>query len=191
MFSDSLHVLNDQADLELKKIAAENERKLKDELAKQERALIEKEQKEIDAQRQKQLAIIKAEENAETRKYNAKSKLQNSKIQGEREKQTMIMKAQGEFEATKIIVDKYAITETTKAKTELIKAQNKAKALLIEAEAEEKASEQLKMKREHDLLMRKLQILKKLASTGKVVISGENGDKFIRELTSSIYPTKK
>jgi hypothetical protein len=177
-----LKVLNDNAALQMKKLMASSERNIADEEAKKERALITKGQKEIEAQRKKQLAIIKAEEEAEVLKYKAESEVINAKIKGEKEASLMILKAEGEASAQKIKVDQQALVEVVKAQAELEAAENIAKALLIEAEAEEKASIQLKEKRSHDLAMSRLVALEKLTKNGKIIISGEQGDSLIKSV---------
>ena len=166
----------------MKKLIASAERSIADEEAKKERALITKGQKEIEAQRKKQLAIIKAEEEAEVLKYKAESEVINAKIQGEKEASLMILKAEGEASAQKIKVDQEAQVEIIKAQAELEAAENISKALIIEADAEEKASSQLKEKRAHDLTIEKLQALEKLTKKGKIIISGENGDNLIKSV---------
>lgn len=98
----------------------------------------------------------------------------------------IVLRAEGECQAAKIKADQYAETEMTRSKAEVVASTNKAKALEVEAEAEEKAAQQLKEKRDHDLALRKLEVLRQMALNGKIVISGENGDRFIKELTSSI-----
>lgn len=163
----------------MKKLVAENERLAQDELAIKERALIQKGQQEIEAQKKKQLAIIKAEEEAVVMKSKAESELLNAKIQGDKEASLLILRSEGEYQAKKIQVDQDSETEKIKAKSELDSAENIAKALIIEAEAEEKAQNQLKEKRLFDLNMERLKALENIAKNGKIVISGNNGDSLI------------
>eukprot|EP00818_Percolomonas_sp_WS_P006330 CAMPEP_0117441544 /NCGR_PEP_ID=MMETSP0759-20121206/3689_1 /TAXON_ID=63605 /ORGANISM="Percolomonas cosmopolitus, Strain WS" /LENGTH=393 /DNA_ID=CAMNT_0005233401 /DNA_START=213 /DNA_END=1394 /DNA_ORIENTATION=+ len=182
-----LKVLNDKADLAMKTLKAQNDRLAQNEIARKERALIQKEQQEIEAQRQKQLAIIKAEEDAATRKYKAETEFNNAKLQGEKEASEIILRAEGESQATKIQADEYSETQQTRSKAEAKAAESKARALLIEAEAEKAAAAHLKSRREFELQMKRLDVLKKMARSGRVIISGQEGDKFIQALTSSMY----
>jgi regulator of protease activity HflC (stomatin/prohibitin superfamily) len=175
----NLKVLNDNASIEMKKLVATNDRAAQDELAKKERVLIQKVQQEIEAQKKKQLAIIKSEEEASVLKYKAESELINAKIQGEKEASLLILRAEGEAQAKKIAVDQEAQIEMIKAKAEVDAAENISKALLIEADAEEKAQGQLKEKRQYDLTLERLKALESLAKNGKIVISGQNGDNLI------------
>lgn len=181
-----IKLMNDDADLQMKELKAQNHRLAQDEIAKKARTLIHKQQQEIEAQRKKQLAIIKAEEEAATRKYNAQSELANAKIQGEKEAAEIILKAEGEAEAQRIAIDQYAEVELTRSKARLAASTNQAKALEVEAEIEERAATQLKEKRAHEIALKKMDALKGMARSGKIIISGENGDRFINEITSSV-----
>jgi len=82
--SYQVKVINDNASLAMKQLIAKSDRLIADEIAKRDRALIQKGQSEIEAQRKKQLAIIKAEEDSGVLKYKAETELINSKIQGEK-----------------------------------------------------------------------------------------------------------
>lgn len=184
-----LKILDDNADLAMKTLTAQNDRLAQNEIARKERALIQKEQQEIESQRQKQLAIIKAEESASTMKYKAESEFNNAKLQGEKEAAEIILRAEGEAQAIRIQAEEHNETEITKWKAEVKSAENRAKATLIEAEAERLAAINLKEYREYELSMKRLEVMKNLARSGKVIISGNEGDKFIKELTSSVYQT--
>jgi hypothetical protein len=52
----------------------------------------------------------------------------------------------------------------------------------LEAEAEGLAADKLKIKREYELKMAKLEVLQAMAQNNKIVISGEQGDKLLNEL---------
>jgi hypothetical protein len=54
--------------------------------------------------------------------------------------------------------------------------------LKVEAESEGKAAQALKVKREYELEMAKLEVLELLGKKGKIIISGKNGDKLINSL---------
>mmetsp|Transcript_8590 Transcript_8590/g.12664 ORF Transcript_8590/g.12664 Transcript_8590/m.12664 type:complete len:400 (-) Transcript_8590:17-1216(-) len=181
-----IKLLNDEADLEMKQLKAENHREAQDEVARKARTLIKKQQQEIEAQRKKQLAIIKAEEEAATRKYKAQSELSNAKIQGEKEAAEITLKAEGQAQAERIEIDQYAEVELTKSRARLAASANHAKALEVEADIEEKAAIQLKERRAHDIAMRKMDALQGMAKSGKIVISGEHGDRVIKEITQSV-----
>ena len=57
-----------------------------------------------------------------------------------------------------------------------------AEALKVEAESEGKAAQALKVKREYELEMSKLEVMEVLGKSGKIIISGKNGDKLINSL---------
>jgi regulator of protease activity HflC (stomatin/prohibitin superfamily) len=178
----NLKVLNDNASIEMKKLIAINDRLAQDEIAKKERILIQKGQQEIEAQKRKQLAVIKAEEESTVMKYKAETELINAKIQGDKEAALLILRAEGETLAKKIQVDQEAQIEMLKAKAEVDAAQNISEALLIEAEAESGIQNQLKERRQFDLDMERLKALESLAKNGKIVISGEHGDSLIKSV---------
>jgi regulator of protease activity HflC (stomatin/prohibitin superfamily) len=181
-----LKLLNDQADLQLKELRAKNEREVQDETAKKERALIKRAQAEIEAQKQKEIQIIKAESEAAVLKYKAESEYINAKIEGEKEAALLILKAEGDSQAGKIRADQQAQVEEKRSAADLIAAQNRAKALEVEADAEAKAASQLREKREYEIAMKRLEVMEKLAQNTKLVISGQNGDKISSEIIQAL-----
>jgi len=97
----NLKYLSDTNYLAMQMLLAQSDRLMLDELAKKERALIQKGQSEVEAQKRKQLAIILAEEEAAVMKYKAETELINSKIQGQKEVTLITLKTEGETQAQK------------------------------------------------------------------------------------------
>merc|ERR1712087_59672 len=100
----------------------------------------------------------------------------------EQENAKLLATATSNSEAAKIKVDKetkVAIFESH----ELIKvAENKALALKTEAKAEGGAAASLKVIREHNLEMAKLEVQEAIAKKAKIVISGDQGDALINSI---------
>ena len=66
-------------------------------------------------------------------------------------------------------------------------AQNRAKAILLEADAEAKVFEQMQQKRQYDLQLSAVRALQHIAQQGKIVISGSSGKTFVDSLTASLH----
>jgi len=86
-----------------------------------------------------------------------------SRIAATQECQTMIFESQQRVEAAK----------------------NLAEALIVEGESEGNAAKSLKAKREYELGMAKAEVMEGIARKGRIVISGEQGDKLIGSVISS------
>lgn len=68
----------------------------------------------------------------------------------------------------------------------MTEAQNRAKAILLEADAEAKVFEQMQQKRQYDLQLSAVKALQHIAQSGKIVISGAAGKSFVDSLTANL-----
>ncbi len=153
------------------------------ELARKERVLIDLDIKKSEAERQKQLSLIKAEREVSVKKTQAQAALETETSNAKADVELLLKRQMGEGEAAKIQADQVALTEKIRSEAALTEAINRARAIALQAEAEEKVYKQLGQKREFDLQMASVKALQKLASKGKIVISGQNGRTIIDSIT--------
>lgn len=178
----NIKVLNDKADLVLKNEKAELQRQTADLMAKKQRLLIKKEQSEIDTQREKQLAIIKAQQNISVLLLRAQADVENSKIHAEKDAAVIVENSRARCAAAKIKADQEAKAMILQSEAALNAAQNFASAVLVEAEAEGAAAEKLAQKRKYDLQLARTQALQSLSSHGKFLVGNNQGDRLIKAL---------
>mmetsp|Transcript_28143 Transcript_28143/g.39730 ORF Transcript_28143/g.39730 Transcript_28143/m.39730 type:complete len:420 (-) Transcript_28143:73-1332(-) len=182
----ALKVLNDENDQALKALHLENERLSAAELARKERVLIELQTKKSEAERKKQLAVIKAEQDQNILKTQAQTVLETESQGALADMEFKIKRQAGQSKAMQIEVDQLAQAERLQAEAALIEAQNRAKAILLEADAEAKVFEQMQQKRQYDLQMSAVRAMQQVARQGKIVISGASGKTFVDSLTASL-----
>jgi len=182
----ALKVLNDENDQALKALHLENERLSAAELARKERVLIELQTKKSESERKKQLASIKAEQESTILKTQAQTILETETQGALADMEFKIKRQSGTSKAMQIEVDQLAQAQRLQAEAALIEAQNRAKAILLEADAESKVFEQMQQKRQYDLQLTAVKALQHIAQQGKIVISGSSGKTFVDSLTSSL-----
>merc|ERR1712129_616211 len=158
------------------------ERRLQDIEADINVALVNRKKDIVNAESRREVAVTKQEELAAVSKKRAESQLSVAQAKAEQENAKLLATATSNSEAAKIKVDKeteVAIFESH----ELIKvAENKAMALKTEAKAEGSAAASLKVIREHNLEMAKLEVQEAIAKKAKIVISGDQGDALINSI---------
>jgi len=181
-----LKLLNDENDQLFKKLFLENERESAAEVARKERVLIELDTKQVAQEKEKQYAIIKAQQDASILKTKAQASLEAEILNAKADIELMIKRTEGEAQSKKIEVEQYAQTERVQSEAALTEAMNRAKAVALEADAEQKVFEQLRQKRDYDLQVASIKALQNLAQRGKIVISGQNGKALIDSITSSV-----
>jgi len=94
----------------------------------------------------------------------------------------LLAKVKAESESRHIKVDKETEVAVFQSQQEINIAENHAKALMTEAKAEGDAAASLKVIREHNLRMAKLEVTEAIARKSKLVISGDNGDRLISSI---------
>jgi len=80
-------------------------------------------------------------------------------------------------------VEQDAETKRLQSEAVLIEAQNNAKAIAVEAEAESRVFEQLQQKRAYDLSMSQSKALSNVAAKSKIIITGKDAKDVIGAMT--------
>lgn len=174
--------INFGAEQKLEELNKKNERVLQDLTAARQRALIQREEAEVDAQNARQIALTKAKEVASVNETRAKSEHAVASYQGKKAVEDMLAKANAQAERERVGVEREVTNMIYESEKAADAAENLAEALRIEAQAEGEAAQSLKIVRDHQLEMAKLEVLEALAENSSMVISGANGDRLINSL---------
>lgn len=147
---------------------------------------------EIDRSRLQVDAVSKAEVNctrqrqkASVAEAEAQSLLHTTKALGLKNQEEVLADVRARERQDKIKVAQECKSDIFAATSRRDAARAEAQAVILDANAEEAASGSLKIMREHELRMAKMEVLQGMASNNKIVISGEQGDRLISELMDS------
>merc|ERR1712244_203102 len=130
----------------------------------------------------REVAVTKEEELAAVAKKRAESEFNVAQAKAEQENAKLLAVATSRSEADKIKVDKECEVAVFESQQLIKVAENKALALKTEAKAEGDAADSLKVIREHNLEMAKLEVQEAIAKKAKIVISGDQGDALINSI---------
>merc|ERR1712063_120958 len=108
-----------------------------------------------------------------------KVRLAIEKIEAETRKEAAIQNAH--LEAKKMLLETEHWSENKKiaSEAELIEAENRAKVLILEGDAENKAADRMKESRQFGIKMRTAEVLKKIAARNRILINGSQGGNII------------
>merc|ERR1712241_1481969 len=145
-------------------------------------ALVTRKKEIVNAESRREVAVTKQEEMAAVSKKRAESQLSVAQAKAEQENAKLLATATSNSEAAKIKVDKETEVAIFESQQLIKVAENKALALKTEAKAEGNAAASLKVIREHNLEMAKLEVQEAIAKKAKIVISGDQGDALINSI---------
>lgn len=136
-------------------------------------------QTEIECQTNQQISEIKAMQRQSVQTINADNIRNLAQIRAEAFKTKVLQEAEAYRTAITIQADKDANIIRQNAAARLQVAQNKSKALITEANAEEKCSGNMEGMRRFSEKLKMANGLKKLATQGHMVISGKQGEQVL------------
>lgn len=177
-----MRILLDDAEQKLTAIRKNNERSVQNLRAAQQRALVSREEQLVTTRTKLEVAQVNEKTTAAVNLTQAKSKKVNAKAEGERRKVEMVEKIRAETEADKIRADQDLENEKIKAASSILAAKSTAQGILADAKTEEMASRQLSELRSFNVKNRRLDVLAKIAESGKMVIGGDTGEKLLGAL---------
>ncbi|MBI1390231.1 MAG: hypothetical protein GC154_17465 [bacterium] len=165
---------------------------LPDELAKalENQTVYEAKKREQEKHQEFELKVLNDRESLSREELNKKNERLAADEEARRDRQK-IMKETEEIEADKkkrlaeIEAEKDAAVMARLSEGELKASQNRAEALRVKSEAESFAAERMKSLRAYEIETRRLDMLNALASNGRLVISGNNGDNIIAQITAA------
>merc|ERR1712093_704921 len=125
------------------------------------------------------------EQKAQVLTINANGDLSVAKIQAKEKMELDKLVSTGQAESDRIKVEQSVYIVKATANADEVIAGNNAQCIQLEAEAEGVAAKQMAPKREYDLKMNNLQVLKSMANNRQVAISGNNSDNVVAQLLSN------
>eukprot|EP01083_Nonionella_stella_P074621 202481_1 len=158
------------------------ERRLQDIEAEITVALVNRKKEIVNAESRREVAVTKQEELAAVAKKRAESQLNVAQAKAEQENAKLLAIATSNSESAKIKVDKETEVAIFESQQLIEVSKNRAIALKTEAKAEGDAAASLKVIREHNLEMAKLEVQEAIARGAKIVISGDQGDALINSI---------
>ena len=177
--------LNDKNDLTLQEIKLKNERMEAELEAEKVRLVIDLETKKTEMEKRKELSIIKAQEKRSVGLKEVNARLVNEKISAETRKEMKIQEANVISKKQILEAEHWSENKKIASEGELIEAQNRAKVLMLEGEAEMSAADSMKEARAFQLRMAATNAFKDIANSGKLVINGKDGGSIISEIVGN------
>lgn len=167
---------------ELAELDKQNQLKVQDKVAERDRIVIRRSELLEMASSKAEINITRAGEKSQVNETRADAEKRVGEAEGLKTKEETVSVARIQSEKTLIRVRQECQTIIFESEQRLAASRALAAAIVAEAEAEEKAAEGLKAKREHDLELARQEVLQEIASTSAIVISGEQGDRILRSL---------
>jgi len=180
----SILCLNNQARFELKKLEAENERIMKLEKCRKDRSVVLNKLKEVEAQEQKQIAIIKEVVASTISIHKAQTDFNNGKLMGEKDALAITTNASKQFETAKRRVDSAFICQTKISEGKAVAAVDLAESVTLIADAENSAAKKVELKRAYDLAILKHRSQNRLRSERNLVVSGKSAKYIISAIAT-------
>merc|ERR1719506_483512 len=121
----------------------------------------------------------------------AQGDLQVAAAEGDREAENIRKKAQIASDERRVKIEEMARVNILESEGKLRAAENDAQAFIAEAEAENKSTAGLEVKRKYLLEWERLQVLERLAREGRRFVSGPAGQEMMREMTPVAFDFDK
>lgn len=182
---NAMQAIDNKKAAEMQELDQSNRRIIQDLQAKRNRIEIDRAKRQTEELSRAEVMITEAKQRANVAEVEAQSEKNTTLGEGQKDVQLQLGRVRSNNDSARIKVAqecKNAIFESDQKKTA---ARLLANALIVEAQAEEGAASSLKVKREHELRMAKLEVLQAIAQNNKIVISGAQGDRLIGELMDS------
>lgn len=179
---NNMLVLENGENQKLTELQRKNARKIEELKAKKDRALITREEQKVNAQSDYDVKITAAEQRASV--LMTKVRGEKDIVENETKKSVleMVNKVEVEAASKKINADHEAAIMEMRAEAQYEASKSKYGAALVEAEAEMSNINGLDAMRKHHLAMAKAEVLQEIARRAKIVMSGNSGDKLLKEL---------
>jgi regulator of protease activity HflC (stomatin/prohibitin superfamily) len=177
--------ITQKAERDMNQLEREKERDIQDFLAKKNRALLNRREKLVQAEAEKEVAIRKAQQDISTGMIAANAKFANAAVKVKTERLNSVEKAQIESAALLTLATQQAEEIVLKSNTMLQVETAKASMIELNASAELASSKGLEAKRAFTLELTRLKSLAQLAKSRPIVISGEHAEALLADLAAS------
>jgi regulator of protease activity HflC (stomatin/prohibitin superfamily) len=148
-------------------------------------ALVNREQKIVESESRREVAVTRAEEAAQVGKKRAEADFDVAEKKAQRENADLMSTIKSDVESKRIHIDHDYTVRVTESEGLIKVAASQAEALKVEAKAEGEAAASLKIIREHNLEMARLEVTEAIARRSKLVISGASGEALIKSIVDT------
>eukprot|EP01029_Cantina_marsupialis_P016079 TRINITY_DN3569_c0_g1_i1.p1 TRINITY_DN3569_c0_g1~~TRINITY_DN3569_c0_g1_i1.p1 ORF type:complete len:423 (+),score=159.74 TRINITY_DN3569_c0_g1_i1:105-1373(+) len=177
--------ITDKAKEGMTQIMRNNARQGQELSAARDRCLIRREEEITEAENRKNVSSITAQQKAATSITKAEARLKVGKLSAEQSYEELMRNTNADCSANKVRIEQQVRTNLLDSAADLKHAEARAGGVLADAEAEEKAIEDLKEARILELRKKKIDTIVNFALSGKMLFNGENGERIL----NSVYPS--
>lgn len=176
---------------DLKEVEAKAKQKFREDLATftaEQDSLVADKNKDlakVKAETNKQIAVVKEQEKADVMEIDSKAKLTVAQINSKRDVLLSKIRQEGKAEADRLKVESGTYVATKKAEASREIAENEAKCMELTAEAEAAAASELGSRRMYEKKMRSLQSLRALSQNNELCIAGNHNDNIVAQLIAN------
>lgn len=168
--------MNDDARQTLEMIKKNNKRLTQDLRAECERALISRDEKLSAVQNAKHVKVVSANSEAEVREIKAKSKKSVSENDAQKHATELVIRIKADCDSNRVAADQDFKSRKVRAEAKLSVAQNAAKEIDADADAERQAAVELSALRDYQVQALRMNVLTGLAATTNMVFTGDTGE---------------
>jgi len=179
---NTIRVLTDESSQAIEQVVRTNQRRKQDLLAQCTRYEIEHKEIIDEMVGQARIAEMEAKSKMDVKIGQAKGDLEVATAEGSREAEQIKRSMKIKCDERKVKIDQTASVKVKESEGQLRAAENNAKALEASAEGENKSTAGLEVKRKYELEWQRLEIMEKLAATGRRFISGNTGATIMKDM---------
>ena len=187
----TIRKIADDAAKELESLMRSNQRREQDLTAECAKYEIEHREKIEEAVGAARVREMQARSKMDVMIGEAQGDLQVAAAEGDREAENIRKKAQIASDERRVKIEEMARVNILESEGKLRAAENDAQAFIAEAEAENKSTAGLEVKRKYLLEWERLQVLERLAREGRRFVSGPAGQEMMREMTPVAFDFDK
>lgn len=182
VFQSRVRVLEDEATKELEGIRNANTRKINELMEQRKRYEIERRELKERAETEQKIQLLQAKTEAEVALKKSIGDENLALLKSRQNAEALLKKTQMECQKMKLEAEQKANVMIKNSEAALRVAEQKANVMITKAEVEDMGQEQLQEKRHYELEWARLEVLKKIAKSGRKFISGEKGEKILNDL---------
>lgn len=176
------YIMRDEAEQQLEAIRKTNSRRIQEIEAEIARFTIEREEMIGAAKSRAEIALTEMRGRTEVTIASARGEEKVAKAQGQKAAEELQRTTEIACRRKRIEAEQAANTMIRNAEAKLDEARNLAQGLIARAEAEQKGAEKLAERRRIELELKRLEVMRQLAGSGRRVIMGEKANIMLNDL---------
>lgn len=182
-------IMRDEAEQQIEAIRMANSRRIQEIEAEIARFDITRDERMDAAKSKAAINLTEARGKAEVLVAAARGDLKVAKAQGEKAAEELRRTTEIESRRKRVEAEQRANAMVRTAEAKLDEARNLAQALIAKAEAEQKGAEKLKERRRIELELKRLEIMQRMASSGRRIIMGDKAKAILEDLVPTLEST--